>query len=147
MQSILLSIAPLIVSFAVARQPGPRYDTIRKPEWTPPPIAFPIVWTILYLSMGYASARVAGASSLWSLPMLAYLIQLALNVSWTPVFFGRGEYATALTILRTLIVAVVITTVLFWRVDWIAGALLLPYLGWLGVAHELNRSIVRMNPI
>lgn len=146
LQSIALTTLPLLISFSLSSQPGERYDAIQKPSWTPPPIAFPIVWTTLYLLMGYASARVAGAVGLVSIPMLIYAFQLVLNVSWTPVFFGQGKYAQALTILRALIIAVIATIVVFWQVDATAGALLLPYLAWLAVAHELNRGVVRLNP-
>jgi len=146
LQTPALTVAPLLVSFIVASQPNDTYDAIKKPDWTPPSYVFPIVWTILYLSMGYASARVADRVSLMSVPMLLYAIQLALNVSWTPVFFGLGEYAQALTILRVLIAAVLVTIVAFWQVDQVAGLLLIPYLAWLGVAHGLNSGIVAMNP-
>lgn len=146
LQSIALTALPLVISFSLSTQPGERYDAINKPSWTPPPVVFPIVWTTLYLAMGYASSRVADTVSLWSVPMLAYLVQLALNMSWTPVFFGQDDFTGALAILRVLIGAVILTTALFWRVDTIAGLLLLPYLAWLGVAHELNRGIVTMNP-
>lgn len=145
LQRLVLTILPLAVSFTFADQPGDMYRRIKKPTWTPPPIAFPIIWTALYLLMGYASSRVAASTGLWSLPLLAYAVQLVLNVSWTPVFFGKGEFARALAILRALVVAVVVTAALFWRVDSVAGVLLLPYIAWLGVAHELNRSIVALN--
>lgn len=146
-QSVALTLAPLLTSFAIASQPGAMYETIKKPDWTPPPIAFPIVWTVLYLSMGYASTRVADATgSLWSIPMIVYWIQLALNISWTPVFFGKGKYATALTILRVLLAAVLVTAVLFWQVDTTSGLLLVPYIAWLFVAHALNWWIVDNNP-
>lgn len=146
LQSILLTVLPLLISFSLSSQPDTTYNSIQKPSWTPPPIAFPIVWTTLYLLMGLASARVAESVGLVSIPMLIYAFQLLLNVSWTPVFFGQGKYAQALTILRALIIAVIATIVVFWNVDTIAGALLLPYLVWLGVAHELNRGVVRLNP-
>lgn len=145
-QTPVLTVAPLLLSFAVAQQPGDMYDAIAKPDWTPPPYVFPIVWTFLYLSMGYASARVAGTVGLVSIPLLVYLVQLMLNVSWTPVFFGQGDFTTALTILRALLFAAIATTVMFWNVDTTAGVLFLPYIGWLLVAHELNRGIVRLNP-
>jgi benzodiazapine receptor len=145
MQALLLTLAPLLVSFAVSSRPGVEYSSLKKPAWTPPPIVFPIVWTCLYLGMGYASARVASVTGLVSLPILAYVLQIVLNISWTPIFFGRGAYAKALTVLRYLIVVAATTMYLFWQVDRAAGLLFVPYLAWLGVAHELNRAIVSMN--
>ena len=145
-KTIVLTAAPLLMSFALARQPGDAYDSIQKPAWTPPPYVFPIVWTCLYLAMGYASARVAGVAGLFSLPLLVYAVQLALNVSWTPVFFGRGDFSTALTILRGLIIAATATMVLFWNRDTVAGLLFIPYILWLLVAHQLNADIVDLIP-
>lgn len=146
LQRLVLTVLPLLVSFTVADKPGEMYQQIKKPAWTPPPLVFPIVWTALYLMMGYASSRVAASAGLLSLPLLVYAVQLVLNVSWTPVFFGKGDFTLALTILRALVAVVVVTAALFWRADVLAGVLLLPYLVWLGVAHELNRSIVALNP-
>lgn len=144
-QSIALTILPLLISFSLSTQPDSRYDTINKPTWTPPPIMFPIVWTTLYILMGYASARIVNTVGLLSFPMMLYTIQLILNISWTPVFFGHGKYGEALTILRVLVIAVLATAVAFWRLDTVAGVLLIPYIAWLSVAHELNRSIVTLN--
>ena len=146
LQHLILTVLPLLVSFTIADKPGAMYQQIKKPTWTPPPLAFPWIWTVLYLLTGYASSRVASSNGLLSLPLLMYAVQLILNVSWTPVFFGKGDFKLALTILRALVVAAVVTTALFWRADVLAGVLLLPYLIWLGVAHELNRSIVALNP-
>jgi tryptophan-rich sensory protein len=117
LQSIALTVLPLLISFSLSTQPSERYDAINKPSWTPPPIVFPIVWTTLYLLMGLASARVAESVGLVSIPILIYAFQLLLNISWTPVFFGQGKYAQALTILRALIIAVIATIVVFWNVD------------------------------
>ena len=41
--------------------------------------------------------------------------------------------------------AIAATVVLFWRIHWLAGALLLPYLGWVGFASLLNWSLWRLN--
>lgn len=144
--TILLTGAPLLISFFLSQQPGQLYETITKPSWTPPPIVFPIVWTTLYLAMGYASSRVVERIGLVSIPILLYIIQFVLNIMWTPVFFGQGDFPRALAILRTLMITVVLTTVSFWSVDTVSGSLLLPYIVWLCVAHELNRSIVSLNP-
>jgi tryptophan-rich sensory protein len=33
-----------------------------------------------------------------------------------------------------------------WRIDWLAGMLLVPYLAWVTVAAALNAGIWRLNP-
>jgi benzodiazapine receptor len=145
LRTIFLTAFPIVVSGIFATKPGISYESIRKPSWTPPPFVFPIVWTILYILMGFASSRVVDIAGFASVPAVLYFVQLVLNLSWTPVFFDRGDFSLALTILRALILTVFATTVAFWRVDTIAGAILVPYIAWLAVAHELNRSIVNSN--
>ena len=121
-------------------QPGDWYRGLSKPRWTPPDWLFPVAWTVLYLSMSVAAARVAmtagsgQALAFWS-------VQIALNTLWTPVFFGLRRSGAGLVIIFLLWLAVAATMVAFWQVDRIAGALFLPYLAWVTVAGLLNRSV------
>jgi benzodiazapine receptor len=121
-------------------QPGEWYRGLSKPRWTPPDWLFPVAWTVLYLSMSAAAARVAmlpdtgQALALWS-------VQIALNTLWTPVFFGLRRIGAGLVIIGLLWLAVAATMVAFWQHDWIAGALFVPYLVWVTVAGMLNRSV------
>src|SRR5690606_30792240 len=111
---------------------------------TPPDWLFPVAWTLLYIAMAVAAARVgtraesAVALALWSL-------QIALNTLWTPVFFGLHRLRAALVVLSALWVAVVATTVVFLRTDWVAGLLFVPYVVWLSYAGALNFAVWRMN--
>ena len=41
-------------------QPGPWYQSLAKPAWTPPNWVFPVAWTTIYLCISFAGARVAG---------------------------------------------------------------------------------------
>ncbi|MCZ8335690.1 MAG: tryptophan-rich sensory protein [Rhodobacteraceae bacterium] len=121
-------------------QPGEWYRCLAKPRWTPPDWLFPVAWTVLYLSMSAAAARVAmlpdtgQALALWS-------VQIALNTLWTPVFFGLRRIGAGLVIIFLLWLAVAATMVAFWQHDAIAGALFVPYLVWVTVAGMLNRSV------
>jgi tryptophan-rich sensory protein len=36
--------------------------------------------------------------------------------------------------------------VAFFRIDWIAGVLFLPYITWVTIASALNASVLRRNP-
>ncbi|MEN9408751.1 MAG: hypothetical protein RL216_725 [Pseudomonadota bacterium] len=126
-------------------QPGDWYRGLAKPRWTPPDWLFPVAWTVLYLSMSAAAARVAmlpdtgQALALWS-------VQIALNTLWTPVFFGLRRIGAGLVIIFLLWLAVAATMVAFWQHDAIAGALFVPYLVWVTVAGMLNRSVWHRNP-
>ena len=48
-------------------------------------------------------------------------------------------------ILGALWWAVVVTLLAFWQQDWIAGALLIPYLIWTTLAFALNWSVWAKN--
>jgi tryptophan-rich sensory protein len=121
--------------------------TIQLPGFQPPNIAFPIAWTILYLLMGTAAWLVwrrfgfNGARAALTL----FFVQLALNLSWTPVFFGAQEIFGGLVLIVVIWIAVLATTVAFWRRYALAGILLLPYLAWVTFATVLNYSIWQLN--
>ncbi len=125
--------------------PGEWYRSLNKPSWTPPDWLFPVAWTTLYLCMSLAAMRVAllpesgQALALWA-------VQIAFNTLWTPVFFGLRKLGAGLVVLCCLWLAVAATTVAFLGHDWIAGALMVPYLVWVTVAGALNASVWRLNP-
>lgn len=124
------------------------FDALVKPGIYPPPAAFGIVWSILYVLMGLAVAMVASArgASGRGLALVAFFVQLAINLSWTPVFFGLHRISLALAIIAVLDVAVIITIALFWRVRHQAALLLLPYLAWILFATALNWQFLELNP-
>lgn len=126
-------------------KPGPWYESLRKPGFTPPKIVFPIAWTAIYLISAWAAARVATlpgagpALSLWA-------AQIALNTLWTPVFFGAHRTGAAMAVMVVLWLTVAAAMLAFWRLDPLAGALMLAYLGWLCLAAALNWRIWHDNP-
>lgn len=145
------------------------YDNLQKPSFNPPnwvdifqisliseslikmcesQIFFP-AWTILYLMIGFASFWVwykgGGFSGKAKVPLIIYFIQLILNWSWTPVFFGLELLLASFIVICVLCVFAVITTILFFRVNTIAGFFMLPYLGWLSFATLLNFSLWHLN--
>lgn len=129
--------------------PGnPWFDALVKPAIYPPPLAFPIVWTILYVLMGISLAMILAAQGARGRPVayVGFAAQLALNYAWSPVFFAMHQISVAFWIAVAMGVATLITTVLFWRIRPVAGMLLLPYLAWICVACALNFEVGRLNP-
>ena len=127
---------------------SPWFMSLEKPATFPPPVTFGIVWSILYFMMGVALAVVCAA---WgargrSIAIVAFVIQFALNLAWTPTFFGAHHITLALAILLALDLAVVVTTWLFFRVRRLAGWLMLPYLAWVLFATLLNWQFLQLNP-
>ncbi len=124
------------------------YEALVKPPLSPPGWLFPVVWTILYLLMGYASYRVLTADAPEDQKRRAltvYGAQLVLNLLWSPVFFGLGWLLVAFFILVALWILILITGNLFSQIDKTAGTLLLPYLLWVTFAGYLNFAFVLLN--
>ncbi|WP_323172401.1 TspO/MBR family protein [Natrialba sp. PRR66] len=122
---------------------------IDRPWFYPPEIAFPIVWTLLFTLMGLALFLVwrrtrelgSGRRRDLGLALGAFAVQFALNLAWTPVFFGLRRPDIGLVVIGALWIAVVGTIVAFARLDRLAAGLLVPYLGWVSFAFTLNYAI------
>lgn len=98
------NIGGILNGTLVTRPNIPWFSTLHKPAGNPPAWLFAPVWTSLYAAMGYASYRVwlqhsvgtasPGASEHGKLGVYAltvYVVQLALNQAWTPLFFGKHD--------------------------------------------------------
>lgn len=123
------------------------YASLAKPSWTPPRIAFPIVWPILYLLMAVSVWLLweAEPSPARTAALIGFAAQLFLNAVWSPVFFGRHDITGGLVIISLLAVALTFTIVVAFEVNWIPGALLVPYLAWISFAATLNFRIWMLN--
>jgi translocator protein len=145
----------LAASFAVATVGGmftsagmPEwYMGLEKPAFNPPSWVFGPVWTVLYILMAVAAWRVwrvagfRGATT----ALVLYFVQLALNLAWSGIFFALRSPGWALVEIVVLWLAILATTILFFRHDRVAGWLLVPYLLWVSFASLLNGAIVRLN--
>lgn len=124
----------------------PAYEAVQKPWFTPPSWVFPIVWSILYILMGYAMAKVSRTNS----PLLTnclslFGIQLLLNLFWSVWFFLLQWYGFAFLWLLVLLIAVVAMAVCFYRLNKVAGLLQIPYVLWLMLAASLNYGVWMLN--
>ena len=75
----------------------------------------------------------------------AWAVQMALNLTWTVVFFGFRAPWPAAVVIVALVIAVAIDLQLSARVRPLAGALLMPYLVWCGFAAALNLGVAVLN--
>ena len=124
------------------------FDALEKPALMPPGWLFGVAWTILYILMGLALAIVLHARGAKGRgpAIVLFLVQLVMNLAWSPLFFRAHQVGSALMLILALIVIVAITIWLFGRIRRVAGLLLLPYLAWLAFASFLNYEIGRLNP-
>jgi len=135
-------------STSAAFKPGPWYETLSKPFWTPPDWLFPVAWTVLYLMIaaaGWLVWRASGTSD-GTLPLAVFAGQLLLNALWAPVFFGTRRIGLGFLVMILLWAAILVTIVLFLEISTVAGLLLVPYLLWVSFAAFLNLGIWVLNP-
>jgi tryptophan-rich sensory protein len=127
-------------------QPAGYYAALAKPAWSPPAWVFGPAWTILYTLMGVAAWLVwrCGGWRRQRGPLSLYLLQLALNALWTPLFFGLRNPGLALAEIILLWFAIGFTLRDFFRTSRAAGCLLVPYWLWVTFAAVLNFSIWRL---
>lgn len=147
---ILFALLFNLAGFASGQVGGPGTDWYRQlalPALQPPGAVFGIAWSLLYTLMGFAFARV------WATPLgrtrtralRLFLLQLALNLAWSPLFFGAHQVLAGLVLLAAILLATIAATVAMARVDRLAPWLMLPYLVWLGFAFALNWRIWQLN--
>jgi tryptophan-rich sensory protein len=124
------------------------YDNLQKPPFTPPKKVFGPVWTVLYIFV--FSALIAyflspGKKNL--LPVTALLlVHFVASFSWTNLFFRQKKILVAFFDILLFDSTLMVIVALFFQVSALAGALLLPYLGWGLFAAYLNWGIYRLNP-
>ena len=131
----------------LATPPGEWYASLAKPAWTPPGWVFGPAWTLLYMLMALAAWQVWRRRSATDvrMPLALFAMQLALNLAWTPIFFGMQRPGLALVEIVLMLAVILATTASFLRVSRTATLLMLPYCAWVSFATALNWAIWRMN--
>ena len=122
------------------------YETLIKPAFAPPGWVFPVAWTLLYAAMATAMWLVLRTKVSERFILLGlYMAQLAVNLFWPYLFFVQQALGLAFFWLILLWMLAFILLYQIFRVQRIAGYLLIPYQLWLTFAGVLNFSIARLN--
>jgi translocator protein len=138
---------------SLATEPEGRwYATLDKPDWQPPSVAFPVVWTTLYASIAATSAAVLneldrrGDAEEAAQYRTALATNLALNGAWSWVFF-RAHNLPASTLGAAALAANSIGLARrAGRVRRRFGLALAPYALWTSFATVLSAVVWRRNP-
>jgi benzodiazapine receptor len=143
----------LLLGFASARlaptgDANPWFAALAKPELMPPGWVFGAVWTTLYILLGLALAMIVHArgSSLRGPALGLFAAQMAVNLIWTPLFFGAHQVFWSLVTIAVLFVLALLTALAFARIRTWAALLLVPYLLWIAFAGYLLYRIDVLNP-
>ena len=145
---VIFIVIPLIVGFigGLIGNSSVGFDIINKPNFAPPGIVFPIVWTVLYTLMGISSYLVYMSHDKDKMCSLRiYALQLVFNMLWTFFFFNLKWYLFSFFWIIILIVLVGVMVYKFINIDRLSGYLQMPYLIWLIFASILNLTIYFIN--
>lgn len=125
------------------------YPTLIKPSFNPPAWIFAPVWTVLYIMMGIAAGlvwnRIDFDEEAVKKAMSFFMIQLVLNGLWSYLFFGLMNPLLAGIEIIILGLMIYETYIQFFKINKIAGYLMLPYLAWVGFATVLNAAFWWLN--
>lgn len=125
---------------------GAWYPSLVKPSFNPPNWIFGPVWSVLYVMIAVAGARLVLSPADAKEPALAlYGVQLALNAAWSWVFFYGQALGAAAVVILALWLAILGTIAFSWTKDRLASLFLIPYLAWVSFAAVLNIAIWRLN--
>ncbi|MEH2082261.1 MAG: TspO/MBR family protein [Nostoc sp.] len=144
----LLSIRSRIFSLLDNTRSRQTYDQVIKPRWSPPPLAFPIVWMII------AVLRVISSVLVWQqmnhqflvLPLILFVVHLALGDTWNTIFTVERRLGAAVpVVILGPWLSTVVVTAIYWQSNPVAGMTLSFSCVWLTVAAVLVFRIWQLN--
>lgn len=144
----LLVFFALVAAAAVTGatfKPGPWYEALAKPAWTPPNWLFPPAWTVLYILIAIAGWRVFEKQGLVP-ALIVWAVSLQLNAAWSVFMFKEHNIGLALVDVAALWISIVVFIALTWSSNRLASLLFVPYLAWVSYAAALNFAVWQLNP-
>lgn len=124
------------------------YAALAKPELTPSGWVFPVAWISLYILLGIAIAMILNArgARLRGVGIALFVMQMVLNLAWTPLFFGAHQVTAAFWLIVFMLALSIATTFVFACMRKAAAWLMVPYMVWISFAGMLTLGIDRLNP-
>lgn len=150
---ISINMMGALLSFATNTGISAWYSTLQRSSLTPPNYVFPIAWTILYTIIGICGWHIwrqPASENLQTIKNL-YIMQLILNYSWTPIFFGA--HYTGIAFIIIVLMDILVSMIIYLSHKIIppinlsmmlkvrVSILMIPYLLWLLFASYLNYYI------
>lgn len=122
------------------------YPLLNKSDITPPNIAFPIVWSILYLFMGVSIGLIINKENVNKKFFIRlFVLQLFFNFTWSIVFFAMQNILLGLINIVILDILVIYYAIVSYKVKKWSSVLFWPYILWMLLATYLNVYILIYN--
>jgi len=139
--SYVLLASPIVLGlgsgYLVSQKPIPKVNS----KFNPPPWVFAVVWPILYTLLGYSSYLIFKSkisTDIKKMYLTLYIIQVLLTIAWWPYFLYNPNKELSTITLILLAIFALIVTILFFKVNKVAGYCLIPYVIWLSFASFLQ---------
>lgn len=119
-----------------------------KPPLQPPNIVFPIVWTVLYLLMGYSAYLISKSDKTEKekgMALKIYWAQLFVNFLWSIVFFRFELLWGGVVVIALLLALLVAMLIVFSKICPKCALLNIPYLLWVIFATYLTVATAVIN--
>jgi len=144
---IICQLVGVIGSFFTKNGVDTWYNTISKPNFTPPNWLFAPVWIIIFLLMGISLYLIISQETdkRMGSAIAIFAVQLILNIGWSFIFFTLKNPTLAFIEINLLWLAVFFNITIFAKINRQAAFLLIPYLCWLSFAYILNYTIFILN--
>ena len=127
------------------------YEGINMPSFALPDWSYSIIWTVLYVMIGWAlyllvtySPRSRTDGRIRTAAIWLWAIQLALNLLWPFIFFNVS-YTVAFAINAAIVAAVTSLVTLGFFVRPLSSIMLLPYWAWLLFASYQTLMVIVLN--
>ncbi len=122
------------------------YKSLTKPPFAPPDWLFAPVWGFLYLTIALSFLiYITKPAEDKKIGYVYFVIQLVLNLAWSPIFFGLKEIFWAFILIILMDIFVYLTIRKFYSVSKISGLILIPYFIWILFATYLNAGYLFLN--
>ncbi len=122
------------------------FAVYKEPPLLPPAWLFPVVWTILYAIMGFSAYLIHHSDADGKGKALTiYWLQLAVNFSWSIVFFRFEALWGAFGVIVLLLILIIAMIISFYKIKPAAALINIPYLIWVAFATYLNLATALIN--
>lgn len=124
------------------------YNSLIKPDITPPGWVFPFVWTALFFLIGLSGYQVWNFyENNWMRKIFTglYFVNGLLIYLWPYLFFTQQSLGNALYAIIAIIIVVELMILAAFKTNHRAAYMLIPYFLWVLFATYLNITLVVLN--
>jgi len=137
--SLVILAVYIIGSGRLVSTGGSWYQSLTRPPWQPPDVAFGIAWPYNFITLGFVGFVVAHGEHTrdrgWWLACFAISVVAALT--WARLFYVHHALTASGIALGVAAVATVPMVVLAFRASTLGGFAMIPYNIWLAIATSL----------